>query len=81
LKFLEELYGLPSLYQRDEYVDDLSDCFDFSQRPPRFRPIKLTTRPEDLIDKLKDDTGPATTITASGTPVGTATIQVVNRDR
>ena len=58
LKFLEELYGLPSLYQRDEYADDLSDCFDFSQNPPRFRPIKLTTRPEDLINKLKDDTGP-----------------------
>ena len=34
LKFTEETFNLPSLGQRDEYADDLSDCFDFYS-PPR----------------------------------------------
>ena len=58
LKFTEELYGLPSLGQRDQYSDDLSDCFDFSQTPPKFKPIKLLTAPSVLIKKLKNDNGP-----------------------
>jgi phospholipase C len=58
LKFMEELYGLPSLGQRDQYSDDLSDCFDFSQTPPKFRPIKLITPPSDIRKKLENDNGP-----------------------
>jgi phospholipase C len=58
LKFTEETFGLPSLGQRDEYADDLSDCFDFYQSPPAFKPIKLTTKPYVLIKKLENDTGP-----------------------
>ncbi|MBV8196636.1 MAG: hypothetical protein JO263_00755, partial [Candidatus Eremiobacteraeota bacterium] len=57
LKFVEELYGLPSLGTRDKYSDDLSDCFDFGQTPPKFIPIKLTTKPFDL-KKLEADTRP-----------------------
>jgi phospholipase C len=57
LKFVEELYGLPSLRTRDEHSDDLADCFDFAQKPPKFKPIKLTTKPFDLR-KLDADTRP-----------------------
>ena len=58
LKFTEELYGLPSLGQRDQYADDLSDCFDFAQTPPKFVPIKLITKPYVLIKRLEHDNGP-----------------------
>ena len=59
LKFIEELYALPSLGQRDEYSDDLSDCFDFSQTPPKFVPIKLITKPFDMVKRLEHDNGPS----------------------
>jgi phospholipase C len=58
LKFTEEVYGLPSLGQRDQYADDLSDCFDFSQTPPKFVPIRLITKPEVMIKRLEHDNGP-----------------------
>jgi phospholipase C len=58
LKFTEEVFGLPSLGQRDQYSDDLSDCFDFYQTPPKFRPIRLTTPPFEMINKLRNDRGP-----------------------
>jgi phospholipase C len=57
LKFTEELFGLPSLGTRDAAADDLADCFDFSQTPPAFKPITLTTAPEELR-KLRYDTRP-----------------------
>ena len=37
LKFIEETYGLPSLGYADAPADDLSDCFNFSQQPRRFK--------------------------------------------
>jgi len=36
LKFIEEVYGLPSLGYADAAADDLSDCFDFNQTPLTF---------------------------------------------
>ncbi len=39
LKFTEEVFGLPSLGYADAYADDLSDCFNFAQRPLPFRRI------------------------------------------
>jgi phospholipase C len=57
LHFVEDLYHLPSLHTRDAASDDLADCFDFTQKPPAFRPIKLTTVPFDL-HKLALDTRP-----------------------
>jgi phospholipase C len=39
LKFVEETFGLGSLNTTDVRSDDLSDCFDFSQQPRRFKPI------------------------------------------
>jgi phospholipase C len=40
LKFIEETFGLQTLGTTDVRADDLADCFDFSQRPIQFRPIK-----------------------------------------
>lgn len=39
LKFIEEIYDLPSLGYADAPADDLSDCFNFMQRPLKFQPI------------------------------------------
>jgi phospholipase C len=39
LKFTEETFGLPSLHTTDVRSDDLSDCFDFSQSPTKFKKI------------------------------------------
>lgn len=39
LKFVERTFGLGSLHTTDERADDLSDCFNFSQTPARFRTI------------------------------------------
>lgn len=39
LKFVEKVYGLPSLGYADELADDLSDCFDFAQAPLKFERI------------------------------------------
>ena len=33
LRFMEELYGLPSLTERDAEANDLIGAFDFTQRP------------------------------------------------
>jgi phospholipase C len=39
LKFTEKTLGLGSLRTSDVRADDLSDCFDFTQPPRRFRPV------------------------------------------
>jgi phospholipase C len=39
LKFTEEVFNLPSLGTTDERSDDLSDCFDFAQKPRKFQQI------------------------------------------
>jgi phospholipase C len=44
LKFTEETFGLPSLHTTDERADDLSDCFDFSRSPTRFKRIPAPLR-------------------------------------
>jgi len=33
LRFMEKLYGTPSLGRRDQTANDLIDTFDFTQRP------------------------------------------------
>ena len=33
IKFCETTFGLPSLNSRDNATDDMSDCFDFTQKP------------------------------------------------
>jgi len=33
VKFCEKTFGLPSINARDKAADDMSDCFDFTQKP------------------------------------------------
>jgi phospholipase C len=40
LKFTENVFGLDSLGTTDDRSDNLSDCFNFRQKPRRFVPIK-----------------------------------------
>jgi phospholipase C len=40
LHFAEEMLDLPSLGVEDARADDLSDMFDFSQRPTKFKKFK-----------------------------------------
>jgi phospholipase C len=40
VKFVETAFGLPSLGFGDAYSDDLTDCFNFGQRPLTFHTIK-----------------------------------------
>ncbi len=39
LRFVEETFGLPSLFQVDARADDLSDCFDFTQAPAPYATV------------------------------------------
>jgi phospholipase C len=49
LKFTEETFGLPSLHTTDERADDLSDCFDFSQPPTKFKRISAKFPPSYFL--------------------------------
>jgi len=42
LKFMEEVFGLPSLTERDHKANDMSDAFDFTQNP--LPPLVLNER-------------------------------------
>jgi phospholipase C len=33
VKFVEATFGLPPINSRDHAADDMSDCFDFTQKP------------------------------------------------
>jgi hypothetical protein len=33
VKFCEKTFGLPPINARDKAADDMSDCFDFTQKP------------------------------------------------
>lgn len=39
LRFIEEVFGLPSLGYADAYADDLADCFQFNAKPIMFHAI------------------------------------------
>jgi phospholipase C len=51
LRFIEEVFHLPSLGYADATADDLSDCFDFTQTPLVFQTIPA---PHDASDFLND---------------------------
>ncbi len=50
LKFTEEVFGLPSLGYADAYADDLSDCFNFGQRPLTFHKIHAPYAPDFFLN-------------------------------
>lgn len=49
LKFIENVYSLPSLGYSDANADDLSDCFNFGQAPSKFSKIKAPIGPDFFI--------------------------------
>jgi phospholipase C len=51
LKFTEETFALAALGTTDVRADDLADCFNFSQPPIRFRPIKKNFSAKYFIDE------------------------------
>jgi len=63
LKFVESTFGLPSLGTTDERANNLTNAFDFNQKPRKFVPIRL----------LQADHGRRYFLTrpASGKPVDT----------
>ena len=59
VKFTETAFDLPSLHTTDDRSDALRDCFDFTQKPPPFKPIPAI-RQASFFEDLADD-GPADT--------------------
>jgi phospholipase C len=59
LAFVEKAYGIPhgALKSTDWRADDLSDCFDFKQKPRQFVPIKAPPF-KPLIDQYSYDEDP-----------------------
>jgi phospholipase C len=50
IKFTETAFGLPSLGFGDVYSDDLTDCFNFSQKPLTFHTIKAPLKAEYFLN-------------------------------
>jgi phospholipase C len=49
LKFVEDTFGLGSLGTTDVRSDNLADCFNFSQKPRKFTPIKAPLPPSYFL--------------------------------
>ena len=58
LKFVEETFNLPSLGYADARADDLSDCFNFSQKPLRFQTIAAPLNAEHFLNDRRPPTDP-----------------------
>ena len=50
LKFIEKTFNLPSLGYADALADDLSDCFDFAQKPQPFQMIRAAKGAEYFLN-------------------------------
>jgi hypothetical protein len=56
LRFAEDLFGLPSLADADaRATSPAGDCFDFSQTPRKFVPIKAPLTREYFINEEPND--------------------------
>jgi phospholipase C len=42
LRYMEEIFNLPSLGTRDTNADDFRDCFDYTQPPTPYTPLKTS---------------------------------------
>lgn len=58
LKFIEGIYGLPSLGYADAYADDLSDCLNASQAPLQFQTIQAPLGAEHFLNDHRPLTDP-----------------------
>jgi len=50
VKFVETVFGLPSLGFGDASADDLTDCFNFGQRPLPFHTIKAPLKAKYFLN-------------------------------
>jgi phospholipase C len=58
LKFIEETYGLPSLGYADAPADNLSDCFNFRQKPLTFQTIPAALDGQYFLNDQRPPTDP-----------------------
>ncbi|MBV8344986.1 MAG: hypothetical protein JO190_08360 [Candidatus Eremiobacteraeota bacterium] len=58
LKFTEEAFGLASLQTTDVRSDDLSDCFDFSKPPTRFKRVPAQLGRDYFLARPMSDADP-----------------------
>jgi phospholipase C len=58
LKFIEEMFGLPSLGYADVPADDFSDCFDFNQQQIPFRTIPAPLGADHFLNDTRPPTDP-----------------------
>jgi phospholipase C len=58
LRFIEEKLGLPSLGYADSRADNLSDCFDFYQRPLQFHTVAAPLSAKHFLDDHRPPTDP-----------------------
>jgi phospholipase C len=49
LKFTEKVFGLPEIGTTDRRSDDLSDCFDYSQKPGAYIAVRTSLTDSDLV--------------------------------
>jgi phospholipase C len=59
LRYMEEVFNLPSLGTRDAVADDFSDCFDYTQNPAPYIKVK-TNHSADFFLKQKNSGPPDT---------------------
>jgi phospholipase C len=58
LRFIEEVYGLPSLGYADANADDLTDTFDFQQTPLTFQPVAAKYDANYFLNDKRPPSGP-----------------------
>jgi phospholipase C len=58
LKFVEQTFGLPSLGYADAPADDLSDCFNFNQKPTQFKTISAPLKADYFLNDRRPPTDP-----------------------
>ena len=58
LKFIEEVWGLPSLDYADAAADDFADCFDFTQTPLTFQTINAPLTAAHFLNDTSPPTDP-----------------------
>jgi phospholipase C len=58
LRFIEEVYGLPSLGYADANADDLADTFNFQQTPLTFHPVAALHNANYFLNDKRPPAGP-----------------------
>jgi hypothetical protein len=79
VKFIEETFGLPFLTQRDQQANDISDSFNFSQKPLAPLPLPLRACPVASTTRTRYGTvtvGSSRTLPVTLTNYGSSTMSI-----